>query len=104
MLTEDKPRPYKFAEAVSDQLINSFDNLASEIMKENALSSKDKSLIALACSVAINCHYCIKAHKEHAIKAGATQQEILEAAAVAGQVRLGSTFTYASFIIEDNEE
>ncbi len=103
-MNEDKPRPYKFAEEVSDELSTYFNNLASEIMKESALSSKDKSLIALACAVAVNCQYCIKAHKENAIKAGASKEEILEAAAVAGQVRLGSSFTYASFILEDNED
>jgi AhpD family alkylhydroperoxidase len=100
-LTEEKPRPYRFTEAVSNELDTAFKNLASEILKDGALSSKDKSLIALACAVAVNCQHCVKAHKKHAIMAGATQEEIIEAAAVAGQVRLGSGFTFASFLLDD---
>lgn len=100
-MTEQKPRPYRFTEAVSEELTTAFNNLASEIMKEGALSSKEKSLIAMACAVAINCEYCAKAHKQNALAAGASMDEILEAAAVAGQVRLGSGFTFASFLLDD---
>jgi len=35
--------------------------------------------------------------KKQTLMAGASKEEILEAAAVAGQVRLGSGFTFASF-------
>jgi AhpD family alkylhydroperoxidase len=101
-LKEEKPRPYRFTEAVSEELDNAFKNLASEIMKDGALSTKDKSLIALACAVAIKCEHCVKAHKENALMAGATMDEIKEAAAVAGQVRLGSGFTFASFVLDDD--
>jgi AhpD family alkylhydroperoxidase len=100
-LKEEKPRPYRFTESVSDQLDTAFKNLASEIMKDGALSARDKSLIALACAVAIKCEHCVKAHKENALLAGATMDEIKEAAAVAGQVRLGSGFTFASFVLDD---
>lgn len=100
-MNEEKPRPYKFTEALNSDLDTAFKNLASEIMKDGAISSKDKSLIALACAVAIKCEHCVKAHKENALMAGATMDEILEAAAVAGQVRLGSGFTFASFVLDD---
>lgn len=100
-MTEQKPRPYRFTEAVSEELTIAFNNLASEIMKEGALSSKEKSLIALACAVAVKCEHCVKAHKKQALMAGASKEEILEAAAVAGQVRLGSGFTFASFLLDD---
>ena len=101
-MKEEKPRPYRFTESVSDQLDTAFKNLASEIMKDGALSARDKSLIALACAVAIKCEHCVKAHKENALMAGATMDEIKEAAAVAGQVRLGSGFTFASFVLDDD--
>jgi AhpD family alkylhydroperoxidase len=99
-LKEEKQRPNIFTEAVSKDLNVAFKNLASEIMKDSALSSKDKTLIALACAVAIKCEYCIKAHKENALTAGATMDEIKEAAAVASQVRLGSGLTFASFVLD----
>lgn len=68
-------------------------------MNDGAISTKEKSLIALACAVAVKCEHCVKAHKEKALNAGATMDEILEAAAVAGLVRLGSGFTTASYLL-----
>ena len=103
-MKEEKPRPYRFTEAVSKELDTAFQKLASEIMKDGALTSKDKSLIALACAVAIKCEHCVKAHKENALMVGATMEEIKEAAAVAGQVRLGSGFTFASFVLDEEKE
>ncbi len=100
-MTEKKPRAEMFAEALGEGADLAFKRLASEIMKDGALSSKDKAIIALACAVAVKCEHCIKVHKERAMNAGAGRDEILEAAAVAGLVRLGSGFNAASFILED---
>jgi AhpD family alkylhydroperoxidase len=103
-LKEEKQRPYRFTEALSREVDDAFKNLVSEIMKDSALSSKDKSLIAVACAVAIKCEYCVKAHKENALNNGATMEEIIEAAAVAGQVRLGSGLTFASFVLDEQDK
>jgi len=100
-MSGSKPRPYRFAEAAGEDVDQAFKKLASEIMKDGALSEKDKSLIALACAVALKCEHCVKAHKEKAILAGASREEMLEAGAVAGLVRLGSGFTFASFLLDD---
>jgi AhpD family alkylhydroperoxidase len=101
-MKEHKPRPYKFTSAVGEELSDAFKNLATQIMKDGALSSKEKSIIALACAIALKCEYCVKAYKKNALEAGATMDEILEAAAVAGQVHLGSGFTFASFLLDDD--
>ncbi|MFB3765419.1 MAG: carboxymuconolactone decarboxylase family protein [Methanotrichaceae archaeon] len=77
-----------------------FKRLASEIMKDSALTSKEKAVIALACAVAVKCEHCVKVHKEHAMNAGASRDEILEVAAVAGLVRLGSGFNAASSLLK----
>lgn len=100
-MKKEKPRPYRFTEAVGKDLSKSLENLSSEIMNDGAISTKEKSLIALACAVAVKCEHCVKAHKEKALDAGATMDEILEAAAVAGLVRLGSGFTTASYLLEE---
>ena len=70
-------------------------------MKNGALSTKEKALIALACTVAVQCDFCVKFHKEVAISVGASREEMLEAAAIGGLVRLGSGFASASMILED---
>ena len=98
-MIEEKPGPVRFGEALGTGVNSAFVNLRSEIMKEGALSTKDKALIALACSVAIRCDSCVKFHKKVAISTGATREEMLEAAAIGGLVRLGSGFESASKIL-----
>lgn len=100
-MKEQKLMPYRFTEAISEELTDAFENLASQIMNEGSLTVKEKAIIAVACAVAVKCEHCVKAHKKKALEAGATMDELLEAAAVAGQVRLGSGFTYASFLLDD---
>jgi len=53
-----------------------------ETMKEGALSTKVKELIAIALSIAVHCEPCIKVHIRRAAKAGATVEEIAETLAV----------------------
>ena len=100
-MIEQKPRAEMFAEALGNGVDLAFKELSSEILKDGALSSRDKSIIALACAVAVKCETCVKGHKERALNAGASREELLEAAAVAGLVRMGSGFNAASFILED---
>jgi AhpD family alkylhydroperoxidase len=100
-MTGEMPRHFKFGEALGKDVNSAFVNLRSEIMKSGALSTKEKALIALASVVALQCDYCVEFHKEVAISAGATKEEMLEAAAIGGLVRLGSGFASASMILED---
>jgi AhpD family alkylhydroperoxidase len=103
-MIEKKPRPIRFGEALGTGVNSAFVNLRSEIMKSGTLSAKEKTLVALACAVAIRCDYCVEFHKEVAISAGATKEEMLEAAAIGGLVRLGSGFASASVILEDEKK
>ena len=48
--------------------------LASETMKEGALSVKIKELLAFALSIAVHCEPCIKIHLKRALQAGATEE------------------------------
>ena len=56
-----------------------------------ALDAKTKQLIALAVAAQIPCQYCTLGHTMAAQKAGASDQELKEAVAVAAQVRKLST-------------
>jgi len=47
------------------------------------LELKTKELIALALGIASGCEWCIVIHTKKALEAGATREEILEAAYVA---------------------
>ena len=97
----EKPRADRFSEALSEEVDSAFKRLAFGILKDGALSVKDKALIALACSVAVRCEHCVERHEETARNAGASRQEMLEAAAVAGLVRMGSGFNTAAVLLDD---
>ena len=57
---------------------------------DGALPSKTKELIAVACSVLADCIPCIDWHYMHAVKAGASQEELSEALAISMAVISGS--------------
>jgi AhpD family alkylhydroperoxidase len=69
------------------------------LMKDGALSVKHKELIALGIGVAVRCEACIDAHVEKALKAGATDIEVLEAAGVAVMMGGGPSYTYAPHVV-----
>jgi len=98
---EQKTGANQFTMALGEGVDSAFKKLASEILKDGALSSREKGLIALACAVAVKCDQCTRVHKKQALKTGATQEEIMEAAAVAGLVLMGSGFNTASALLDD---
>ena len=61
------------------------------VYADGALDGKTKHLIALATGAQIPCEYCIIGHTQAARGAGATDDEIKEALAAAGEVRHFST-------------
>ncbi|TPL49652.1 carboxymuconolactone decarboxylase family protein [Mesorhizobium sp. B2-4-6] len=64
---------------------------AIELSDKTALTPKEKSLISLAVAAQIPCSYCIWSDTENAKHAGATDQEIQEAVAMAALTRHWST-------------
>lgn len=68
------------------------------LMKEGALSVKQKELIALGIGVAVRCEPCIYLHVEKALHAGATSAEIMETAGVAVMMGGGPASTYATIV------
>jgi AhpD family alkylhydroperoxidase len=97
----EKSRSDKFAESLGGGFESAFKNLASQTLKKGALPAKDKALIALAASVAIRCEHCIQRHKAAALEAGASREEMLEAAAVAALVRMGSGLNSAALLLDE---
>ena len=63
------------------------------------LPAKVKELIALGISVVINCESCMQWHTEQAAKAGATEEEILEAIEVAIEMGGGPATVSARFAL-----
>ncbi len=92
--------PVRFLSAANKDALHSFMGLHSAIMAEGVLSSKEKILIDLECTVSVKCESCIETHTEEALKNGITMEEILEATSVAGLICGGSEFAFASTVLE----
>lgn len=60
-----------------------FMNLMNGVLKDGAISVKNKELITVSLGVALGCEWCIILHTKKALDAGATREEILEAGYVA---------------------
>ena len=90
----------KYAEKCPD-VSTSFYNLHETIiLREGTLSIKEKELIALGIAVSMRCEYCIYAHTASAMKSGATEEEILEAASVAVLMSGGPGYAYNKHVID----
>ena len=76
-----------------------FGGFYQSIMKEGALSLREKELIALAIGHAMRCTPCINLHVQGSLKAGATREQILEAAGVAVMMQGGPAFTYVPEVL-----
>jgi AhpD family alkylhydroperoxidase len=62
---------------------NAFTDLLKTVHTDGALSAKFKEIIAIAISIISPCESCMVYHTKQALSAGATREEIMEAAAVA---------------------
>jgi pyruvate dehydrogenase E2 component (dihydrolipoamide acetyltransferase) len=66
----------------SPKLMAAWNRVDGAAYTEGELSRKHKELMAVAISVATRCSYCIGYHVQHCFEAGATREEIVEAANV----------------------
>lgn len=81
-------------------LLKAFGGLHQAAFKPGALTLVEKELIALGIGLAVRCENCIYAHAQAAKNAGATPEQILEAAGVAVLMQGGPTYTYLPRVTE----
>ena len=84
--------------------IKNFLNFMTSVEKEGALSTKEKELINVGLAVAAQCEWCIALHVKGAIDAGASKDEILEAAMQAVLMHGGPALMYMTPVEEALEE
>ncbi|MCS5723630.1 carboxymuconolactone decarboxylase family protein [Herbiconiux sp. CPCC 203407] len=70
-----------------------FDNAVFQ-PEGRAIPLKYRELIALAVGITTQCVYCIDAHSQNAVKAGADEAELAEAAWVATAIRAGGGYAH----------
>lgn len=76
------------------ELADKFFSYYGEVFKEGALTEREKSLIALAVSHAIQCPYCIDAYSVDSLEKGCDEEEMMEAVHVAAAIRGGASLVH----------
>ena len=74
------------------------------IFQDGALPAKTKELMAVTAAHVTDCPWCIEEHVKRAIKQGATDEEIAEAAFVAMSLRAGAAFAHSSIAMAVSDE
>ena len=94
------PSRMSHAKASASDAVKGFGALYQSVMKPGALSVREKELLAIAIGMSVRCEPCIYIHVEKALKAGATPEQVLEAAGVAVMMQGGPTYTYLPKVVE----
>ncbi|MDB9775633.1 arsenosugar biosynthesis-associated peroxidase-like protein [Vicingaceae bacterium] len=76
------------------KLAEKFFDWYGAVFEEGALTQREKSLIALAVSHAVQCPYCIDAYTEDAMQKGANEAMMMEAVHVASAIRGGASMVH----------
>ncbi|WP_281950879.1 carboxymuconolactone decarboxylase family protein [Nitrosophilus kaiyonis] len=84
--------------------IKNFLTFMTSVEKEGALTTKQKELVNVGLAVAAQCEWCIALHVKGALDAGATKDEILEAAMQAVLMHGGPALMYMTPVEEALEE
>lgn len=82
------------------EVLGGFGTLFQSVMKDGALSVREKELVALGIAVGERCLPCINLHVQKCLAAGATRQQVIEAASVAVMMGGGPAYTHLPLVIE----
>ena len=72
--------------------------------KDGAIPEKYRELMSIAVALSTQCSYCIDAHVENAVKAGATKEELAETVFIASALRAGAAVGHGLLAMKLFEE
>jgi alkylhydroperoxidase/carboxymuconolactone decarboxylase family protein len=76
------------------ELGDKFFDWYNAVFQEGALTKREKALIALAVSHAVQCPYCIDAYTKGSLENGADEEQMMEAVHVASAIRGGASLAH----------
>ena len=82
------------------ELAEKFFSWYGAVFEPGALTAREKSLIALAVSHALQCPYCIDAYSSDSLAKGADLEEMTEAIHVASAIRGGAALVHGVQTLE----
>jgi AhpD family alkylhydroperoxidase len=80
------------------QAFVAFDRAA---LADGVIPVKYKELMALAVALTTQCTYCLEIHREKAVKAGASQEELAEVTLISAALRAGAAVTHGTHLFKD---
>ena len=86
---------------LSPDTLKAFHAFSREVFSDGALEMRIKHLIAVAVAHATQCPYSIRGHTEAALRAGANDQQLMEAIWVAAEVRAGGAYTHSLVAMDE---
>ena len=100
MYTKDNLNKLPKMGKLSPEAMTSFFAYDKAALADGAIPKKYKELMAIAVALTTQCAYCIEVHRQEAIKAGVTEQELAEAIHVAAALRAGAAITHGTHLLE----
>lgn len=70
-------------------------------LADGVIPVKYKELMALAVALTTQCPYCLEIHREKAVKAGASEEELAEVTLIAAALRAGAAVTHGTHLFKD---
>jgi len=86
--------------AGNTELAKKFFDYYGSVFADGALTVREKALIALAVSHAVQCPYCIDAYSSECLKQGSDLEEMTEAVHVATAIRGGASLVHGLQMLE----
>jgi alkylhydroperoxidase/carboxymuconolactone decarboxylase family protein len=77
------------------ELGEKFFDYYGSVFEEGALTAREKSLIALAVSHAVQCPYCIDAYTVDAMEKGCDEEQMMEAVHVTAAIKSGAALVHS---------
>ena len=99
-ISEHRNKTHKKLLSLKSKVYEAFLEMEKAAYCDGALPKKTKELIAVGISVVIDCESCMQWHIEQAAKAGASEQEVLEAVEVGIEMGGGPATVSARFALE----
>ncbi len=99
-ISEQREKAHKKLLSLKSKVYEAFLGMEKAAYCDGALPKKTKELIAVGISVVIDCESCMQWHIEQAAKAGAREQEVLEAVEVGIEMGGGPATVSARFALE----
>ena len=100
MFGMEKLKRISALEARAPRAMAGFRALDAAALGDGEIPKKYKELMAVAVALTTQCPYCIEVHRKSALAAGASEQELVEAAFVAVALRAGAALTHSTHLFD----